>query len=307
MHSPNIVLPLSCAALLTLANQGCQFTPPHGGEMGTDGGLADAGDTPDEDAGGGALVCGTRGAASCAPGAFCNFEPDGDCGDSDRGGHCEAIPQICGRIFDPVCGCDDRSYSSACDAHGNGVSVKHPGLCGTAECSAAGGRPVFSDGASDPSCPEGDEQWSIGGVDEPAVCCLGASQGTTCGGIAGLGCATAEFCNYEPAVGGQGCDGSIADAAGVCETRPEICTDEYAPVCGCDRRSYGNACGAHAAGVAVMHQGSCTEIDCAALGGRPVDGIGPPPMCPTGEDEHTWIGYSNGAIAIEGTACCVPD
>jgi hypothetical protein len=135
----------------------------------------------------------------------------------------------------------------------------------------------------------------------------GEPQDRTCGGIAGLSCATTEFCNYESAAGGQGCDGSIADAAGVCEARPEFCTDEYAPVCGCDRRSYGNACIAHASGTAVLHRGRCTEIDCAAVGGHPVDGIGPGPMCPTGEVEYTWIGYSNGMIAIEGTACCVPE
>jgi hypothetical protein len=331
INSLQIVLPVSCAVLFALANHGCNFTRPgedgggiqiDAGGMGTEGepddagatpdedaGATpdeDAGATPDEDAGAGALACGTRGAASCAAGEFCNFEPDGDCGESDQGGQCEEIPQVCTRIFDPVCGCDDRSYGSACEAHGNGVSVKSGGLCGAAECSAAGGSLAFSDGASDPSCPEGEEQWPIGGGDEPALCCLGGSQGATCGGIAGLRCATTEFCNYELAAGGQGCDGSIADASGVCETLPEICTDEYTPVCGCDRRSYSNACSAHAAGVAVMREGSCTAIDCAALGGEAVEAIGSAPACPAGQGEFTWIRDGNGRIAIEVTACCVP-
>jgi hypothetical protein len=325
IDSRHIVLPLSCALFFTLGNKDCDaFKPPGGGGGGmgtidagqgtvedagskTDAALADAGDDSDDDAGGGALVCGTRGAESCAGGEFCNFEPDRDCGDSDRGGHCEEIPEICTAIFDPVCGCDLRSYSSACNAHGNAVSVRRRGLCTAGDCTDAGGRPLFSDGASDPSCPDGEEQWSIGGVDEPAVCCVAAASDNTCGGIASLSCASTEFCNYESAAGGQGCDGSIADAAGVCEARPEFCTDEYAPVCGCDRRSYGNACVAHAAGTAVLHRDRCTEIDCAAAGGHPVDGIGPGPMCPAGELEYTWIGYSNGATAIEGTACCVPE
>jgi hypothetical protein len=324
IKSLNIILSLSCAVLFALANNGCNFTPPgeggggiqpiDAGGTGTDGESADAGATPDEDAGAmpdedagsGALACGTRGAASCAEGEFCNFESAGDCGDSDRGGQCEAVPQVCTKIFDPVCGCDDRGYASACEAHGNGVSVKSPGWCGAAECTEAGGSLVFSDGASDPSCPEGEDQVSIGGVDESAVCCVGAPQAATCGGIAGLACASTEFCNYEVAAGGQGCDGSIADASGVCETRPEICTSEYVPVCGCDQRSYSNACSAHAAGVAVMREGSCTESDCAALGGEAIDALDSTPACPSGEGVFTWIRQSDGTIAIEATVCCVP-
>jgi hypothetical protein len=262
--------------------------------------------TPPEDDAGTAVVCGTRGAAACDDGEFCNFEPDSDCGDTDRGGRCQARPDTCTFEFNPVCGCDLRSYSNACAAHAVGSSVKHAGMCDSQECAAAGGRPVFSDGASTPACEAGELQWDIGGVDEPAICCLAQTQGKTCGGIAALPCETGEFCNYEQAAGGQGCNGMIADAAGVCEAQPAVCPDQFEPVCGCDRRSYANACAAHAAGASIMHDGQCTEVDCAAIGGHPVDGIGPGPMCPDGEDMYTFIGYSNGMMAIEGTACCVP-
>lgn len=77
-----------------------------------------------------------------------------------------------------------------------------------------------------------------------------------CGGLQGPGpapgCAEGEFCDY-PLEAHCG----AADQSGVCRPRPEMCTREYAPVCGCDGKTHPNRCEANAAGTAVSTEGPC--------------------------------------------------
>ncbi len=83
-----------------------------------------------------------------------------------------------------------------------------------------------------------------------------------CGGLSDLGCDDDELCLYTPE---QMC--GATDDLGVCTMRPEVCTQDFAPVCGCDATTYPNACLAVAAGTSVAHEGPCEPSD-----GRPPHG-----------------------------------
>ena len=153
------------------AGSGSNGSPIDAGSAPDAGPAPDAGSSP----GGGTGVgktCGGIAGLSCAAGLFCDYAAGTGCnGVSDASGVCASMPQGCGDKYEPVCGCNTRSYPSPCEANRKGASVKHAGLCTADECTSSGGRTVYSDGASTPTCHTGEVSFDIPGK-EPALCCV---------------------------------------------------------------------------------------------------------------------------------------
>ena len=75
--------------------------------------------------------------------------------------------------------------------------------------------------------------------------------GRACGGIQGAGCSDRLYCLFANNTCGS------RNIIGTCQLRPDFCTEQVSPVCGCDGRLYQNACEAAAAGQSLRPIHDC--------------------------------------------------
>ncbi len=212
----------------------------------------------------------------CTDKQYCN-KPDGLCTQS---GTCEIMPINCDESYEPVCGCDNKTYSNRCTAGAAGATIQYNGECTSGV--SCGDNKACKD-AEFCKKPDGTCTDFLAGTCEtrPTNCeeisaiiyvcgcdnktyqhpCFANNAGVN---ISRTGkceesscktnsdCKETDFCQKETGL----CD----SGTGTCTLRPDACpmSGVSMPVCGCDEKQYDDLCWAHAAGVNAAFEGTCS-------------------------------------------------
>lgn len=225
-----------------------------------------------------AQPCGPGVAAACPETHYCAHGL-GECLKPGADGVCRAREADCADDGQVVCGCDGRTWASACEAARKGTSVAALGPCEERRCRGIAGLlcpaslfcelPIgfcrVADAMGTCAAPGGDcpliyqpvcgcdgATWvspcraRAAGV---SVYYYGACREEPCGGPLMRACAAGRYCRFD--------EGSCGASLGSCEAIPELCALALGTVCGCDGATYGSRCAAAQAGVSIAYAGAC--------------------------------------------------
>jgi len=252
--------------------------PTTGGNPGTGGGQPTTGGA------GGAKTCGGLHGIQCGAGEFCAPTPEAKCGGNDAFGVCVTIPTACDDVYDPVCGCDGKTYANECEAAAKSTTARTFGECTPRACDGLSGQSCldgeFCDHGTSSSCDTLDDSGVCRPIPEacdaiyaPVCGCNGASYlsschatlnglqiakpslcdaGTACNDSLNIGCPDDQYCFYPPEA-----NCGWVGALGYCVHPTGGLTDNAQAVCGCDGKTYTNASYAAAARVSLRGLGPC--------------------------------------------------